>query len=79
MTEASAHKRSPTTPSTPGIWNDARAKKLKSAATQSPTKPRRSRDATVEELTRQQLINSRELQRVNGLVRFLELERKFQT
>lgn len=78
MADSATNKRSPTTPSTPGVWNGAQSKKFKREETESPTKPHRSRDTSVEELTRQHIIDSRELQRLRGLIKFLEVERKVQ-
>ncbi|SCU90777.1 LANO_0D09890g1_1 [Lachancea nothofagi CBS 11611] len=77
MTDSAMYKRSPTTPSTPSLRNGSQNKKMKREENLSPTRRSRNKDITVEDMTRQHLIESKELQRLQGLVKFLELERKF--
>ncbi|SCU79034.1 LAME_0A06920g1_1 [Lachancea meyersii CBS 8951] len=78
MTDEPIHKRSPTTPSTPSVRNGALAKKMKRNENLSPTRRKRPTDVSMEEMTRQNIVRTRELQRMRELVKFLELERKFQ-
>ncbi|SCU83395.1 LADA_0C11166g1_1 [Lachancea dasiensis] len=77
MADGSTFKRSPTTPSTPGIRDGIKSKKVKREEEQSPTRLKKSAEVSVEEMTRRHIINNHELQRVRELVKFLELERKF--
>ncbi|SCU77368.1 LAFA_0A01398g1_1 [Lachancea sp. 'fantastica'] len=77
MTTKSLYKRSPTTPSTPSVRNGAEPKKLRRDESSSPTRSKRRSDLSMEDLTRQNIINSREVGRMQDLVKFLELERKF--
>ncbi|CEP64921.1 uncharacterized protein LALA0_S15e00408g [Lachancea lanzarotensis] len=77
MTSKSIYKRSPTTPSTPSVRNGAETKKLRRDESSSPTRSKRRTDLSTEEIARQNIISSHEIRRMQELVRFLELERKF--